>query len=53
LSSIEAIDSYVGRKRMGELLVIDHLQKEKGKKVLQGHLFNKSRSDVKHVEVGE
>lgn len=49
LDAIEKIDDYVCGRLKGELLVIEGLGRKQGKQVLQGQLFNITRSEREQV----
>ncbi len=49
LNSTEEIDSYVNRHLVGPLFILDKLTKQNGQQVLEGHLFNTSRTEVEEV----
>lgn len=51
LSSQGEINDYLNRKLIGELFVIDGLEKKNGKQFLTGHLFNSSRSEMQKLEI--
>lgn len=51
VDTVEAIDDYVDRKLVGELFVFDGVLRKDGQQILQGHMFNSSRSDMQYVEL--
>ncbi|MCH9608559.1 MAG: hypothetical protein S4CHLAM45_11370 [Chlamydiales bacterium] len=51
LDSPEKIDDYVNQKIIGPLLVLDKMNKQGGKQLLVGHLFNASRTEMQPIEL--
>ncbi len=51
LTTSQEIDDYVDRRIVGPLFVFDGVEKIDGKQVLVGTLFNKTRTDMKTIEV--
>lgn len=51
LQTPEEIDAYVDRKTPGPLFVFDSVEKKEDHLVLQGTLFNTSRTDMQAVEI--
>jgi hypothetical protein len=51
LTTVQDIDDYVERKITGPLFVFDGVEKRDGKQVLLGTLFNKTRTEIKSIEV--
>lgn len=51
LTTAQDIDDYVERKISGPLFVFDGVEKRDGKQVLLGTLFNKTRTEMKSIEV--
>lgn len=51
VDTVDAIDDYVDRRLVGELFVFDGVLRKDGQQILQGHMFNSSRSDVQFVEL--
>lgn len=47
----EEIDAYVDRKLIGYLFVFDAVERRDDRQIMQGTLFNKSRSDMQHIEL--
>lgn len=43
-------DAYLNTKLVGDLFVFDHIQMKQGQKIVQGRLFNMSRTQVVSVE---
>lgn len=51
LTTPEEIDLYVDRKEIGYLFVFDGIERRDDRQVVIGVLFNKARSDYKHIEM--
>jgi hypothetical protein len=51
LTTPEEIDAYVERKTIGPLFVFDGVEKKDDKQVMQGTLFNSTRTDTQSVEI--
>jgi hypothetical protein len=51
INSTKEIEEYVSGQMLGELLVIDNIKRDKGNQVLQGHIFNKTRTQVKPISI--
>lgn len=47
----EQIDNFVNRKTVGPLFVIDNIEREDGKQILQGTLFNSTRTEMSSIEI--
>lgn len=51
IDSSELIDQYVASQIIAPLFIIDELQKQKGQKVITGHLFCPTRTEVVPIEL--
>jgi hypothetical protein len=51
LATAGEINAYLQRHLIGELLVLDRLEKRGGKQILIGHLFNSARSETQPMEI--
>jgi hypothetical protein len=51
LDSPEEIDAFVQQKISGPLFILDKMEKQNGRQVLLGHLFNSLRTEVENVEL--
>lgn len=51
LSTPDEIDAVVARRKAGELMIIDKVERKEGRTLLIARLYNKSRSDVKQLEL--
>lgn len=52
LETPEMVDDYVFQKEIGPLFVLDKMIKKEGHRLLLGHLFNTSRTEVREIELG-
>ena len=51
ITSPTQVDDFVSQKLQGPLFVVDKMNKINGKQILQGHLFNSSRTCMQEVEL--
>lgn len=51
LNTVEQIDDYVNRKLTGVLFVFDGVEKEEDQQVLNGVMFNATRTDMQEVKI--
>jgi hypothetical protein len=51
LSTPEEIDAVVARRKAGELMIIDKVERKEGRTLLIARIYNKTRSEVKQLEL--